>query len=62
MIRYLNTILHGQRETIDQMDSNDFDSYKQFRKAQRDLYSEYSLAGGHGEMYWSQRACKGWND
>lgn len=62
MIRYLNTVLNGQRETIDQMDSNEFDSYKEFKKAQQDLFSNYCLAGGHGEIYWSQRACKGWND
>ena len=59
---YLNTVLNGQRETIDQIDRNDFNSYKEFKQAKRDLYDNYILAGGHGAIYWSQRACKGWNN
>jgi hypothetical protein len=58
MIRYLNTKINGQRETLDQLDSNDFKEFKEFRKEQRRILSEYCLAGGFGEMYWSQRGCK----
>ena len=55
MIRFLNTKLNGKVETLDQMDSTDFADYKEFRTEQRRVKSEYSLAGGHGEMYWSGR-------
>ena len=58
MIRYLNTKLYGQTETIDQLDSKDFKSYSEFRKEQQRLRGEYQLCGGHGAPYWSQRGCK----
>lgn len=58
MKRYLNTKLHGKVETIDQLDSNDFGSYSEFRKEQKRLINEYRLAGGHGDPYWSQRTTK----
>lgn len=60
MIRYLNTKLYGQVETIDQLDRNDFNSYREFRQEQRRLIVEYNLAGGYGDLYWSQRCVKGW--
>ena len=58
MIRFLNTVICGQRQTIDQLDSNDYPDYKSFKSEQKRLKSEYSLAGGHGTPYWSQRKCK----
>ena len=58
MIRYLNTRLKGNTETIDQLDSNDYKSLKEFRQAMKYLIGEYRLAGGHGDLYWSQRGCK----
>ena len=58
MIRYLNTKLFGKVETIDQLDSNNFDSYSEFRKEQKHLIGEYRLAGGHGDLYWSQRTIR----
>lgn len=58
MIRYLNTKINSKRETIDQLDSNDYNSFKEFKKAMHYLFNEYNLAGGHGDLYWSQRACK----
>lgn len=58
MIRYLNTKLYGQRETVDQLDSADFSSYKQFKQEMKRLISEYRLVGGFGDLYWSQRECK----
>lgn len=58
MIRYLNTKINGQRETVDQLDSDDYKTYQEFKAAQIYLMSEYRLAGGHGDLYWSQRACK----
>jgi len=60
MKRYLNTKLYGQTETIDQLDLSDFNSYTDFRKEMKRLKSEYALAGGHGDLYWSQRCTKSW--
>jgi hypothetical protein len=58
MIRYLNTKSNGATETVDQVDSKDFKAFRLFRKYQRYLIGEYQLAGGHGDLYWSQRGCK----
>lgn len=58
MIRYLNTKLNGTTETIDQLNTDDFNNFKEFRAEQRRLQNEYNLAGGHGAPYWSQRECK----
>lgn len=62
MKRYLNTKLYGQTETIDQLELKDFASYTDFRKEQKRLKSEYSLAGGHGGLYWSQRCTNDWKN
>ncbi len=58
MIRYLNTKLNGTAETVDQLDSNDYPTFKEFKQAMNYLMQEYNLAGGHGGLYWSQRGCK----
>lgn len=58
MIRYLNTKINGNTETVDQLDSNDYESFKEFKQAMKYLIGEYHLAGGHGDLYWSQRGCK----
>ena len=58
MIKYLNTKLYGQTETIDQLDSKDFKTYAEFRKELSRLKGEYYKASGHGAPYWSQRGCK----
>lgn len=59
MKRYLNTKLYGQRETVDELDSKDFESMKAFNAEKKRLIAEYRLAGGFGELYWSQRKCSG---
>ncbi len=58
MKRYLNTKLNGTTETIDQLDSADFASSKEFKAERVRLLNEYSRVGGFGNMYWSQRKCK----
>ena len=58
MIRYLNTKFDNTTETLDQLDSDDFNSYQEFVKAKRFLANEYRLAGGFGAVYWSQLPCK----
>lgn len=59
MKRYLNWKTPQGVETLDELDRNSFNSYKDFKAEQRRLSSEYNLAGMSG-CYWSQRACKGW--
>lgn len=58
MIRYLNTKINDTRETVDNLDSNNFSSFAEFKKEMAQLKSEYVLCGGHGDLYWSQRKCK----
>ncbi len=58
MVRYLNTKLYGTTENLDQLDSNDFKSYKEFKQEMTRLKGEYNLTGGHGSPYWSQRNIK----
>ena len=60
MVRYLNTKLFGTLETVDQLDSDDFDSYKSFVQEKKRLISEYNLCGGYGDLYWSQRSTNEW--
>lgn len=60
-IAYLNTKLYGQVETLDQLDSKDFPSNKEFRAEKKRLLGEYVLAGGHGAPYWSSRPTKAYN-
>ena len=61
MVRYINFKgQSGQVETVDQLDSKDFATAKEFRTELRRLKSEYNLAFGGG-CYVSQRACKDWN-
>lgn len=55
---FLNTKLNGQVETLDQLDSQDFISNKEFRAEKKRLLGEYLLAGGHGVPYWSSRPTK----
>ncbi len=57
MIRYLNTKMYGQTETIDQLNSEDFNSFKEFKQEMSRLRGEYAMCG-HGSPYWSQRGCK----
>ena len=48
MIRYLN----WRGETLDELDSKDFDTRDEFIKEQSRLGAEYALAGMSG-CYWS---------
>ena len=60
-VSYLNWRCAQGRETIDQLDSRDFATRKEFRAEQSRLVTEYAMAGMAG-AYWSSRACKGWNE
>ena len=60
MISYLNTKHNGEVETIDQLDSNDFNSISEFRKERKRLVSEYRMAGI--SVYTSQRCTNDWRN
>ena len=60
MIRYLNTKINGETETITFVDFNKFKSVRDARKEMNRLIIEYNKAGNHGSLYWSQRKCKGY--
>lgn len=62
MKRYFNYKSKFGLETIDQLNSEDFDSLKEFRKEVKYLLAEYRMAYRDGEVYTSQRACKEWTD
>lgn len=56
MIKYLNFKSSYGTETVDQLDSRDFPSLKEFRKELIRLIQEYRLCGMN--VYSSQRKCK----
>ena len=53
MIRYINFKGNHGVETVDELDRNDFESYKDFKKELNRLLTEYRLAGMN--VYISQR-------
>lgn len=55
---YFNLKSNYGVETVDELCSSDFDTYKEFRAEVRRLLSEYHLAGMN--VYTSQRATKEW--
>ena len=59
MIKYFNFRSSQGVETVDELNSNDFATFKEFRKELKRLVGEYHLAGMN--VYTSSRACKGWN-
>ena len=61
MIRYINTKQDNEVETIDQLDSNDFSSYRDFKKELLRLVNEYRLCFNQ-LVYTSQRSTKAWNN
>jgi len=60
MKRYLNIKYSTGVETLDELNSEDFKTYADFKAEMRRLSSEYSMAG-MGGCYWSKRSTKGWN-
>lgn len=51
--RYLN----WQGEAIDEIDSTEFPTFRDYTKEKRRLLTEYAMAG-MGGAYWSQRPFK----
>jgi hypothetical protein len=60
MKKYLNIKSVYGVETIDEIDSNDFSIFQDFRKEKNRLIKEYRLAGM--QVYQSQRCDKTWKD
>ena len=59
-IVFLNWRGGAGRETVDELDSADFETRKEFRKELNRLVSEYSMAGM--AIYTSTRACANWRN
>ena len=57
-MKYFNIKTNYGVETIDQLDRNDFNSYKEYITELKRLKSEYRLSGM--DIYLSQRATKEW--
>ena len=55
---YFNLKTKCGTETIDELNKEDFKTYKEFRNEVKRLLKEYRIAGI--PTYTSQRACKGW--
>ena len=62
MIRYINwRDKNCELETIDELDRNDFKTYREFKKELTRLLHEHISSGCNG-AYISQRPCKDWLD
>jgi hypothetical protein len=55
---YLNLKTSKGIETVDQLERNDFDSFKEYKIELKNMIINYRLAGMN--VYKSQRACKDW--
>ena len=58
MKKYINIKNQGIVETIDEFDSNEFESYLDFKKEVKRVYQEYILAGD--KVYISSRCDRDW--
>ena len=55
---YLNLKTAQGIETVDQLERNDFESFKEYKIELKNMIINYRLAGMN--VYKSQRACKDW--
>ena len=58
-MRYFNLKTNQGTETVDQLERNDFKTYKEYKKELRSLKTNYLMAGMN--VYISQKCCKSWN-
>lgn len=62
MKRYLNIKTNQGVETIDEINSKDFKTFKGFRIEKNKLIKEYKIASPYyNSIYYSQRCSKDWN-
>lgn len=60
MIKYFNMKSNYGVETVDELDSKDFNTYKEFRNELIRLRNEYRIAGM--QVYTSQRCTNEWKN
>ena len=60
MKKYINIKNQGKVETIDEFDSNEFDSYLDFKKEVKRVYKEYVMGGNN--VYISSRSDREWRN
>ena len=53
---------NGVRETVDEIDSSEFDTHKEFRNYLLEQLAEQRMACWNGEIYSSRRYCSNWKD
>lgn len=58
-MKYFNIKTSQGAETIDELNSKDYKTHKEFRSELKRLVNEYRIAGIN--TYISQRACKEWS-
>ncbi len=59
MVRYLNLKTSSGVETVDQLDSKDFNTYQEFKAELRRLVGEYLICSSYyAGIYISQRGAK----
>ena len=59
-MQYLNAKTSQGVETIDELNRNDFKTFKEYKAEGARLLEEYRLAFHSGEIYWSNRCTKEW--
>lgn len=60
MIRYINFKGKQGIETVDEINSADYKTHKEFRKDLRSIFANYVQM--YGNVWISQRCTKDWND
>ena len=60
MVKYINMISNYGTETIDELDSNNFEYRHEFRAELKRLLAEYRMSGHNAWI--SSRACKEWTE
>lgn len=60
MVKYINMIGSYGTETIDEIDSDDFQYRHEFRSELKRLLAEYRMSGHNAWI--SSRACKDWTE
>ena len=58
-MKYFNLKTNQGTETVDQLERNDFKTYKEYINEVVRLKKDYNIAGMN--VYTSQRSCKDWN-
>lgn len=62
MIRYINVKTKHGTETVDELDSEKFESFKLFKKELHRLIGEYRFTGAYHSVWSSSRSTNDWRN